>query len=275
MSDPGYALKIARVGGKYDIHHVDTGQGFPVLLIHGLAGDHKAWLPQLPVLEQRYRVIATDNRGAGRSTQIDEPVSTADMARDFLELMDHCGISKFHIVGRSLGGLIGQHITLLAPDRVQSLVMLAAAGRVDPIGHRVLMNMREVLQWTNSWDHHARHSVQNFVSQKFFNENPDRIAAIEKLIGGETRLKACYFRQSHAALSHDTLDRLRQIRNPVCIMAGSLDPICGPLATQWMIDRLPQAEVTWFEKSSHFFLMEEPVRFMQVLTAWLARHTPK
>ena len=57
-------------------------------------------------------------------------------------------------------------------------------------------------------------------------------------------------------------------------MAGSLDPICGPLATQWMIDRLPQAEVAWFEQSSHFFLMEEPVRFMQVLTSWLERHTP-
>ena len=274
MNDPGYALKVTRVGGKYDIHHVDTGDGFPVLLIHGLAGDHKAWLPQLPVLAQRYRVIATDNRGAGRSTQIDEPVSTADMARDFLELMDQAGIDKFHIVGRSLGGLIGQHIALFAPDRVQSLVMLAAAGKVDPIGHRVLMNMREVLQWTGSWEDHARHSVQNFVSPKFFNQNPDRIAAIEKLIGGETRLKACYFRQSHAALTHDTLDRLAQIKNPVCIMAGRLDPICGPLATQWMIDRLPQAEVAWFEESSHFFLMEVPERFMQVLTRWLDRHMP-
>lgn len=275
MNDPGHALKVIRVGGRYDIHHVDTGDGFPVLLIHGLAGDHKAWLPQLPVLAQRYRVIATDNRGAGRSTQVDEPLSTADMARDFIELMDRAGIDRFHIVGRSLGGLIGQHITLLAPDRVQSLVMLAAAAKVDPIGHRVLMNMREVLQWTDSWADHARHSVQNFVSPRFFNENPERIAAIESLIGGETRLKACYVRQSHAALTHDTLDRLGEIRNPVCIMAGRLDPICGPLATQWMIDRLPQAEVEWFEDSSHFFLMEEPARFMRVLTGWLDRHTPR
>lgn len=274
MSGSGYPLKVVRVGGKYDIHHIDTGGGFPVLLIHGLAGDHSAWLPQIPVLEKTYRVIATDNRGAGKSTQLDEPITTEDMARDFLELMDRAGARRFHVVGRSLGGLIGQHMALIAPERIQSLVMLASAAKVDPIGYRVLMNMREVLQWTDSWEAHARHSVQNFVAPKFFNENPDRIATIEKLIGGETRLKACYYRQSHAALTHDTLDRLHRITNPVCIMAGKLDPICGPLATQWMIDRLPHAEVVWFEDSSHFFLMEEPVRYMQALTGWLGRNTP-
>ncbi|MEO7403049.1 MAG: alpha/beta hydrolase [Burkholderiales bacterium] len=273
MSGANYALNVTRVGGRYDIHHVDTGSGFPVLLIHGLAGDHNAWLPQLPVLETKYRVIATDNRGAGKSTQIDEPISTEAMARDFLELMDRLGAQRFHVVGRSLGGLIGQHMALLAPDRIQSLVMLAAAAKVDPIGYRVLMNMREVLQWTDSWEAHARHSVPYFVSPKFFNENPDRIAAIERLIGGETRLKACYYRQSHAALTHDTLVRLHEIKNPVSIMAGKLDPICGPLATQWMIDRLPHAEVSWFDQSSHFFLMEEPALFMQRLTDWLAGHT--
>ncbi len=260
--------------GKYQIEYEEAGEGFPVLLIHGLAGDHNAWAAQIGALRDRYRLIAPDNRGAGRSTQIDEPITTEDMARDMLALMDAVGAPKFHVVGRSLGGLISQHMALIAPDRIQSIVMLAAAAKVDPIGHRVLMNMREVLLWTGSWADHARHSVQYFVAPKFFNDNPDRVAAIEALIGGETRSQVCYVRQSHAALTHDTLARISEIKCPVQIMAGRLDPICGPLATQWMIDRLPKAEVVWFEASSHFFLMEEPARFMSALNGWLAKHSP-
>ena len=154
--------------GKYRIVYEEKGEGFPVLLIHGLAGDHNAWAAQIEALRDRYRLIAPDNRGAGRSTQIDEPITTEDMARDMLALMDAVGAPKFHVVGRSLGGLISQHMALIAPDRIQSIVMLAAAAKVDPIGHRVLMNMREVLQWTGSWADHARHSVQYFVAPKFF-----------------------------------------------------------------------------------------------------------
>ena len=165
-------------------------------------------------------------------------------------------------------------LVLLAPQRVQSLTMCASFARLDPLGRRVLANMREVLEWTRSWPAHARHSVQYFVSPDFFNANPERVAAIEKLIGGETRLQACYVRQNHACQEHDTLERLAEIRCPALILAGGRDPICSPTATRWMSERLRGAETVMFENSSHFFLMEEPERFMRVMDDWLARHTP-
>ncbi|MGE5128975.1 MAG: alpha/beta fold hydrolase [Sphingomonadaceae bacterium] len=260
--------------GAHHIHYVEQGRGFPLLLIHGLAGDHTAWTPQIDAWKNRFRVIAPDNRGAGRSSQVDEPVSTADLARDMLALLDRLGVERAHVVGRSMGGAVAQHMALLAPQRVQSLTMCASFARLDPLGRRVLANMREVLEWTRSWPAHARHSVQYFVSPDFFNANPERVAAIEKLIGGETRLQACYVRQNHACQEHDTLERLAEIRCPALILAGGRDPICSPTATRWMSERLRGAETVMFENSSHFFLMEEPERFMRVMDDWLARHTP-
>jgi len=270
----GFRLRSARVG-RYDIRYVDEGKGFPLLLIHGLAGDHAAWTPQIAAWRGRYRVIAPDNRGAGASTQVDEPISTGDMARDMLALLDHLGIETAHVVGRSMGGAIAQHMALMAPRRVHSLTLSASFARFDPYGARVLANMREVLELTGSWAAHARHSVQNFVSAAFYDANPERAAAIEKLIGGETRLPACYSRQNEACLAHDTLARLGEIRCPVQILAGGRDLICPLPATRWMSERLAQAETVIFEESSHFFLIEEPERFMAVMNGWLERHTPK
>ncbi|TGD95296.1 alpha/beta fold hydrolase [Methylobacterium nonmethylotrophicum] len=267
---PNRSLRTTRVRGC-DIAFRDEGHGDPVLLIHGLAGDHSAWDPQIEAWSRRLRVIAPDSRGAGRSTQTDAPTSTAEMAGDFLALMDDLGLERVHVVGRSMGGSIGQHMALAAPERILSLAMLASCARFDPFGRRCLENMRDVLAWRGSWADHARHSVQNFVSPAFYNAEPERAAAIERLIASSSRLQACYVQQNYAVLAHDTLDRLHEIRCPVLILSGGRDPLCGPTATRWMVERLPTAEWVEFEQSSHFFLMEEPDRFMAVMARWFDR----
>ena len=266
-------MPVAQVG-SYEIHYVDEGSGFPVVLIHGLAGDHTAWAAPMQSWSRDHRVLAFDNRGAGQSTQVDEPISTEDMARDTLALMDEVGIERAHVVGRSMGGAIAQQMALMQPERVHTLVVLASFAKLDPVGVRVLTNMRQVLEWRDDWADHARHSVANFVSPAFFNENPDTIAQIEGLIGGETRLPACYVRQNHACLEHDTLDRLAEISSPTLILAGGRDPICSLTSTRWMQDGFPNAESVIFEESSHFFLIEQPERFMDVMGGWLEKHTP-
>lgn len=260
--------------GDITLYYEDTGEGFPVVFIHGLAGDGSAWKPQVAALRDRHRVVTFDNRGAGRSTQREEPVTTMDMARDTLALLDALAIERAHIVGRSMGGAIAQHLYLLAPERVQSVVLCASFAKLDPIGFRVLTNMREVLEWRGTWEDHARHSVANFVAPAFYNANPDVVAGIVGLIASESRLPACYIAQNHACLLHDTTADLHRITCPALVLAGSLDPICSPTATRWLADGLPDATTVMFERSSHFFLMEQAEEFMAELTRWLATHTP-
>jgi 3-oxoadipate enol-lactonase len=266
-------MPTAKVG-RYEINYVSEGDGFPVVMIHGLAGDHTAWLPQIAALRDRYRLIAFDNRGAGKSTQIDEPVSTADLADDTIALMEGLGIANAHIIGRSMGGAIAQHMALKRPDLIRSLVMCASFAKLDPLGFRVLTNMREVLEWRNNWRDHALHSIAYFVGYDFYNSQPEQIERIVNLIGGETRLPACYVRQNHACLEHDTLDRLKDIAAPTLIMGGGSDPICSPTCTGWMSERIPNSETVLFEGCNHFFLMEQPQKFIKTLGDWLDRHTP-
>lgn len=268
-------LPLKDIGiGRYTLRCVDVGSGEAVVLIHGLAGDHSAWRAQIDLLSQRYRVIAFDNRGAGRSTQVDEPVSTQELAIDTLALMDQLGVVQAHVVGRSMGGAVAQHMALLAPERILSMALCASFAKLDPLGQRVLHNMREALEWRGSWADHARHSIQNFVSAAFFNERPQQVAAIEALIGGETRLRACYSRQNEACQSHDTLADLHRIKHDVLVMAGDADPICSPTATRWLSDGLPNARLEMFSDASHFFLMEQGEKFNKLLLEWLGSKHP-
>jgi 3-oxoadipate enol-lactonase len=261
-------LQDIRVG-RYTLRTVDVGSGPAVVLIHGLAGEHSAWRAQIELLRPHFRVIAFDNRGAGASTQVDEPISTQDLAADTLGLMDALGVAQAQVVGRSMGGAVAQHMALMAPQRVASLTLCASFAQLDPLGRRVLLNMREALEWRGSWADHARHSVQNFVSANFFNEERDKVAAIERLLGGETRLPACYSRQNEACQNHDTLADLPRIQQPTLVMGGDADPICSMTATRALAAGLPNARLEVFQGASHFFLMEQPARFNQLLLDWL------
>ena len=258
--------------GRWNIHYVEEGQGPPLLLIHGLAGDHTAWAPQIAAFKARHRVVAFDNPGSGQSSTVDAPTSMQELAEATLRLMDALKIENAHVVGRSMGGAIAQQMALRAPERVHTLVMAASFAQLDPVGKRWLENMRDVLLWRGNWGEWVRQFSPTFVSPAFFNDNPERMAMLERLIGDESRDQTSYVNLNNAVVAADSLDEISRIRCPVLIMAGRLDAICSPTATAWMQERLPQAETVFFEHSSHFFLMEEAEKAMQVLSDWLARH---
>ncbi|NDB06461.1 MAG: alpha/beta fold hydrolase, partial [Acidimicrobiia bacterium] len=99
----------------------------PVLMIQGLGADKHLWDLQRFVLATRYRVIAHDNRGAGRSDKPLGPYNLAQMADDAMAVLDHAGIENAHVVGASMGGAISQLVGILHADRVRSLSLVCTS----------------------------------------------------------------------------------------------------------------------------------------------------
>jgi 3-oxoadipate enol-lactonase len=258
--------------GRYDINYIEEGKGFPVLLIHGLAGDHTAWMPQLDAWKDKYRVIAFDNPGSGDSSLVSDPVGTADLADATLGLMDQLGIEKAHVVGRSMGGAVAQHMALKASERLQSMALAASFARLDPLGSQVIANLQQLLTWRKSWAEWAPHAVYLFVAPGFYNANADLMAKITALVSGEDRDMVSYDNLATACIEHDVLDRLSEVKTPTLVMGGRFDPICSMTAQNWMMDQLPNAELEVFENSSHFFLMEEAEKAMTSIEAWFKKN---
>ena len=110
------------------IHYVEAGSGAPVILIHGLADNVTIWDPVIPALAARFRVIALDQIGFGRS---DKPLLNYRVSTpvDFLDgFLTELKIERASLVGNSLGGWVAAAYALAHPERVERLVLSDAAG---------------------------------------------------------------------------------------------------------------------------------------------------
>ncbi len=119
--------KVASVYGA-KVHYVDAGTGSPVILLHGLADDVGVWESAIAPLAAKYRVVALDQIGFGRS---DKPLLNYRVSTfvDFLDgFLNELKIERASLVGNSLGGWIAADFALTHPERINRLVLCDAAG---------------------------------------------------------------------------------------------------------------------------------------------------
>ncbi|MEN2396794.1 alpha/beta fold hydrolase [Pseudomonas halotolerans] len=115
------------------LHYLDQGQGPVVLLGSSYLWDHTMWAPQIEALSRHYRVIALDLWGHGQSGRLPEGMTSLDdLARQALALMDHLDIDCFSLVGLSVGGMWGARLALMAPKRLEALVLMDTYVGVEP-----------------------------------------------------------------------------------------------------------------------------------------------
>jgi pimeloyl-ACP methyl ester carboxylesterase len=109
--------------GDLQLYYEEYGQGPRLIMILGLGQDVATWHFQIPELSKHLRLIVFDNRDTGKSSRCSEDYSTETMARDILGLMDHLSIDRTHLLGTSMGGMIAQHVALMEPERIDSLIL--------------------------------------------------------------------------------------------------------------------------------------------------------
>src|SRR6266567_1513059 len=117
-------VKVNDINMYYEIH----GDGEPLVLIVGLATDISEWDAIIGWLAKKYKVLAFDNRGAGRTDKPDAHYSIEMMANDTVGLMQTLGIEQAHVLGISMGGRIALALALQHPKRVKKLVLVSRNG---------------------------------------------------------------------------------------------------------------------------------------------------
>lgn len=110
---------------------LDTGEGPPVLLIHGFLDSSYTWRRVIPLLRDRYRVIALDLPGFGYSDKPHEPSSFVEYARVVVGVLDQLQIDQAFLVGNSMGGSVALRVAIDFPERVRGLVPIAAGTPRD------------------------------------------------------------------------------------------------------------------------------------------------
>jgi pimeloyl-ACP methyl ester carboxylesterase len=226
----------------------------------------------LPALAERFRVIAFDNRGAGRSSAPPGPYTTCQMADDAAALLDHLSIDGAHVIGLSLGGMIAQELALAHPERVDRLVLYATYARPRPTIHG---------PWFTNWvDAYERDFAAEqlavmmlpwFLTPTFM-AHPDQVeAAIAEWVADPYPAPAQgVIAQAAAGLSHDTLSRLGQIAAPTLVLVGAEDILTPVACAQELAAGIPGAQLHVLERGGHTPDVEYPDAVAAAMLAFLA-----
>ena len=249
-----------------ELYWESTGAGAPVLLVMGLGMNATGWWRTVPVLSESLRVIAFDNRGAGRSDKPEGPYSVAQMADDAMAVLDAAGEPAAHVYGISLGGMIAQEIALRHPERVRSLVL----GATTPGGERAVpldddvvaffMRRREMPAHEAAWA-----SVPYSYGEQTRLHGGQRIAE-----DVEQRLRypiepVGYAGQLGAALYHDTSDRLADLSLPTLVVHGDADRIVPTGNGRVLAEAIPGARLELLAGAGHLYPTDAPAADRAVL----------
>jgi pimeloyl-ACP methyl ester carboxylesterase len=249
----------------------------PVVLVHGLAACWQCWLETIPRLAaEGRRVIALDLPGFGESEMPRDDISIEGYGRTVESLCDTLDLGQVVVVGNSMGGFTAAEMAIQYPDRVERLVLEAAAGistndvQREPakVVARVVAGMctraaarsrivatRPRLRWL---------ALQTVI------RHPSRVPAdlVYELVSHTGRDG---FRPAlDAIVSYDFRDRLAQIQCPTLVVWGCEDMLVPRRDADEYARVIPEARKVMFEDTGHSPMMERPGTFNDCLVDFLS-----
>lgn len=267
-------MPYARSSDGIRLHYESLGRhGAPaVLMIQGLGADKHGWDMQRFVLAAKYRVIALDNRGAGRSDKPFGHYSLEQMADDAITVLDHLGVGTAHVVGASMGGAISQIVALKHPERVRSLTLACTACRNHPWRRELLSEWasRANERGMGAMTHEAARWV---IGPRSFRRLFPAFGWLGPLAMG--RSSHAFVAQVRAILATDEAmaERLGEITVPALVMVGNQDILTPRGDSEEIAERLPNAELVVISGAAHGFMVEHATTFNRVLLQFLDRVT--
>ncbi|MBN1296232.1 alpha/beta hydrolase [bacterium] len=247
-------------------HYAISGNGTPILFIHGLGAEMSSWRNQVSFFETAYRVITVDLRGHGHSRAVRPPKRMTDYAADIAEFLSRLHLPPVHVVGLSLGGMVALQLALDAPERVHRLVL------VNTLADARLKTMKS--RWF-FWHRLGLVSILGMtvtgmaVAKKLF-PGPDQ-ADVRRTFVQEYRQndRRMYRAAIRAIAGWCVTDRLHEIHSPVLIVAAEHDYL--PFSEkQAMAEKLPVADIRIIHDSYHATPVDQSSVFNRIVLGFLA-----
>jgi pimeloyl-ACP methyl ester carboxylesterase len=252
--DRGTFMAIA-VNQGAKIYWDEVGEGDPLLLIMGLGYPSCAWHRTRPVLSIKYKTIALDNRGVGRSNKPPGPYSIALMASDAAAVLDAAAVDSAHVFGISMGGMIAQEFALQYPKRVRSLILgcTAAGGpnavRAEPEAIQMLMSRsrmtpEEAAQAAVPFIYHPA-TPRELIVEDLENRRPWFVS------------QESYNAQLQGVLAFESYSRLSQISSPTLVIHGESDRLVPPENGKVIAEKIAGAKLILLTHASHIFTTDQ------------------
>lgn len=253
-----------------DVAWFEAGRGDTLVLIHGLADDHRAWRRTVPDLVLRHRVLLYDLRGHGQ-TSLGSPDGTLrQLGSDLASLLDAIEVDHADIAGFSLGGTIAMRLAIDHPDLVRHLVLVATSSRV---GRAASEWYRERAAMVERADPRLRGTLDQDTADVYA-QSPgelDEGLLIRRQSTGDPRGygNACV---AMAGLNASPLDpELPRIKAPTLVVASDRDQHCPPKAAEIIATGIGGSQLEILEGAGHPIPVERPAELARSINSFLSQ----
>lgn len=243
------------------------GAGPALVFVNSLGTDLRMWDAVTWRLPETWTCLRMDKRGHGLSSTDPAPYAIADLATDVIAAMDHADIIRAVIVGCSVGGMIAQHIALMAPDRVIALVLSNTAPKLG-----------EVQTWHGRAETIAKTGMTpmaDAILPRWFGpemmKRPE--ADLWRNLLSRTDARG-YIATCKAIAQADVTSSLNKITQPALVIGGGYDQATPPETAEALATALPCADFALFENAGHLPAIEDPAAFAEMLTRYVERVAP-
>lgn len=252
-----------RRGAK--IRVFEAGSGDPIVFLHGasgLSGEN----PCLDRLATRFRVLAPEWPGYGGSSGEEALEDMLDFTLHGWDVIDALGLTKPHLVGHSMGGMIAAEMACIAPNDLGRLVLVAPAGLwidahpIPDLFATLPVELPELLFHDPSLaPRFLLSSGPDFddakAVEKFFIDNAKQLGTAGRIL----------FPIPNRRLSK----RLYRLAAPTRILWGRSDRLIPPVYAERWQELVPHAELVWVEEAGHMLPYEKPDEFAALVAEHL------
>ncbi len=228
-------VKVNDINMYYEVH----GEGKPLVFISGLGNDLTVFDPIVLALTKNFKVIAFDNRGAGRTDKPDIPYTIEMMADDTAALLNALDIKQAYVLGVSMGGRIALALTLKHPELVEALILVSTF---------------------------ARQRENTGMPPRF--KLMRRMPIVRNMISKYPQPDHAFISQFKASRGYDCSDRLDKILVPTLILHGMKDRLAPIELAEEMHAGIKGSKMITFE-GGHVFFMGNQARFCNAIIQFL------
>jgi len=245
-----------------------TGKGPPLFMVHGIGARRATWDRITERLQDRFTCIRYDLRGHGDSPMPPLPFGLDDLVADLEALRKKLGYEKTHVIGHSLGGMIGPRYAYLHPDRVASLGILStAAFRTEDDAAKVqgvVAAMRE-----KGIEPVLNALIDRWFTDDFVKARPD---AIERRLRQVMETpKDVWFQVFDIYATTEMAPWLDAVTAPSLVLTGELDGGCNPRLNRLIDAALPHSELVILDGLKHAIMIEASDRVADHLVPFLEK----
>ncbi len=257
------------------VHYQEAGAGLPLVFVHGLMSSTFDWKDVLPLLSNRFHVIALDLKGFGFTAKPSGDYTLGTQADLVVRLLDHLQIEKAALCGQSMGGDVVLHVAVKHPARVSALILVDSTGveirdgkPPNPGYTRWPVIGPLITALALSSDAVVRDGLRRCYHDKA-KVTEERVAACYRVLKTRAGLSAAMATQAQAALDL-TEPMIASLGQPTLILWGAQDDLVPLEAGKKFNKLIPGSRLVVFEQCGHAPQNEMPERFVKEVSEFLA-----